>query len=111
MAAPLSEVLQETSSVFSLFSLIKLHLASHPLPSSYSRLTVPSILCAQNIYILPQVCGAPLIIYMTSLFRQAVLVDKDESKLVAKCEEIKQETGGEVISVVADVAKVRSRLL
>ncbi|CAN0218955.1 unnamed protein product, partial [Ascophyllum nodosum] len=34
-----------------------------------------------------------------------VLVDIDESKLVAKCEEIKQETGGEVVPVVADVAK------
>ena len=42
---------------------------------------------------------------------QVVLVDIDESKLVAMCEEIKQETGGEVVSVVADVAKVRSRLL
>ena len=38
-------------------------------------------------------------------------MDKDESKLVAKCEEIKQETGGEVVPVVADVAKVCSRLL
>ena len=50
MVAPLSEVPQEGSSVFSLFSLIKLNLASHPLAiSSYSRVTVSSVFCAQNI--------------------------------------------------------------
>ena len=38
---------QEGSSVFSLFSLIKLKLASHPLASSYSRVTVSSVFCAQ----------------------------------------------------------------
>ena len=43
VVAPLSEVSQEGSSVFSLFSLIKLHLASHSLASSYSRVTVPSV--------------------------------------------------------------------
>ena len=36
---------------FSLFSLIKLHLASHPLASSYSRVTVSSVFCAQNIFL------------------------------------------------------------
>ena len=50
MVARLSEVTQEGSSVFPLFSLIKLHLASHPLASSYSRVTVSSVFCAQNIF-------------------------------------------------------------
>ena len=51
MVAPLSDVPQEGSSVFSLFSLIKLHLASFPLASSYSRVAVSSVFWAQNIYI------------------------------------------------------------
>ena len=52
---------QEGSSVFSLFSLIKLHLASLPLASSYSRVAVSSVFCAQNIYFSAQTRGAPLI--------------------------------------------------
>ena len=51
VAAPLSEVPQEGSYLFSLFSLIKLYLASPPLASSYSRVTVSSICCAPKIYI------------------------------------------------------------
>ena len=48
------------SSVFSLFSLIKLHLASLPLASSYSRVAVSSVFWAQNIYFSAQTRGAPL---------------------------------------------------
>ena len=48
---------QEGSSVFSLFSLIKLHLTSHPLASSYSRVTVSSVFCAQNIFFRPKCVG------------------------------------------------------
>ena len=59
MVAPLSDVPQEGSSVFSLFSLIKLHLASLPLASSYSRVAVSSVFCAQNIYFSAQTRGAP----------------------------------------------------
>ena len=55
--APLSELPQEGSSVFSLFSLIKLHLASRPLASSYSRVTVSSAFCTQNIFFGPSVWG------------------------------------------------------
>ena len=51
---------QEGSSGFSLFSLIKLHLASLPLASSYSRVAVSSVFCAQNIYFSAQTRGAPL---------------------------------------------------
>ena len=51
---------QEGSSVFSLFSLIKLHLASLPLASSYSRVAVSSVFCAQNIYFSAQTREAPL---------------------------------------------------
>ena len=61
MVAPLFEVPQEGSSVFSLFSLIKLHLASHPLASSYSHVAVSSVFCAQYIHISAQTRGAPLI--------------------------------------------------
>ena len=50
--ARLSEVPQEVSSVFSLFCLIKLHLASYPLASSYSRVTVSLVFCFSA-----QVCG------------------------------------------------------
>ena len=50
VVAPLSDVPQEGSSVFSLSSLIKLHLASLPLASSYSRVAVSSVFWAQNIY-------------------------------------------------------------
>ena len=51
----------EGSSVFSLFSLIKLNLASLPLASSYSsRMAVSSVFCAQNIYFSAQTRGAPL---------------------------------------------------
>ena len=40
------------------FSLIKLNLASHPLASSsYSRVTVSSVFCAQNIFFGPSVWG------------------------------------------------------
>ena len=51
---------QEGSSVFSLFSLIKLHLASLPLAISYSRVAVSSVFCAQNIFFSAQTRGAPL---------------------------------------------------
>ena len=51
---------QEGSSVFALFSLIKLHLASLPLASSYSRVAVSSVFWAQNIYFSAQTRGAPL---------------------------------------------------
>lgn len=44
------------------------------------------------------------------LAAQVVLADKDEAKLLATCEEIKQTTGGEAICVVADVSKVCSAL-
>ena len=60
MVAPLSDVPQEGSSVFSLFSLIKLHLASLPLASSYSRVAVSSVFWAQNIFFSAQTRGAPL---------------------------------------------------
>ena len=56
----LSEVPKEGSSVFSLFSLIKLHLASLPLASSYSHVAVSSVFCAQNIYFSAQTRGVPL---------------------------------------------------
>ena len=55
--APLSEVPKEGSSVFSLFSLIKLHLASLPLASSYSHVAVSSVFCAQNIFFGPNAWG------------------------------------------------------
>ena len=45
-------------SLFSLLSLIKLNLASHPLASSYSRVTDSSIFCAQNIFCGSSVWGA-----------------------------------------------------
>ena len=57
VVASLPEVPQEGSSVFTLLSLIKL--ASYPLDSNYSRVTVSSVFCAQNIFS-AQVCGAPL---------------------------------------------------
>ena len=60
MVAPLFDVPQEGSSVFSLFFLIKLNLASLPLASSYSRVTVSLVFWAQNIYFSAQTRGAPL---------------------------------------------------
>ena len=60
MVAPLSDVPQEGSSVFPLFSLIKLHLASLPLAGSYSRVAVSSVFWAQNICFSAQTRGAPL---------------------------------------------------
>ena len=57
MVALLSEVRQEGSSVFSLFSVIKLNMASHPLASSYSGMTVSSVFCAQNIFFRPKCVG------------------------------------------------------
>ena len=57
MVAPLSEVPPEGSLVFSLFSLVKLHLASHPLATSYSRATVSAVFCAQNIFFGVRVWG------------------------------------------------------
>ena len=59
MVAPSSEVPQGGSSVFSLFSLVKLHLASHPLASSYSHVAVSSVFCAQYIHISAQTREAP----------------------------------------------------
>ena len=57
MAAPLSEVPQEGFLVFYLFSLIELHLAPHPLASSYSRVTFHQYF-GPKIYILgPSVWG------------------------------------------------------
>ena len=41
-------------------SLIKLHLASLPLASSYSRAAVSSVFCAQNIFFSAQTRGAPV---------------------------------------------------
>ena len=64
VVAPLSDVPQEGSSVFSLFSLIKLHLASLPLASSYSRVAVSSVFCAQNICFSAQTRGAPLTVVL-----------------------------------------------
>ena len=43
-------VSQEGSAIFSLFSLIELHLVSHPLASSYSRVTVSSKKCCLNLF-------------------------------------------------------------
>ena len=63
VVAPLSQVPQEGSSVVSLFSLIKLHLASHPLASSYSQVAVSLVLCAQYIHISAQTRGGPLTCY------------------------------------------------
>ena len=57
VVAPLSEVPQQGSSIFSLFSLIKLHLASYPLASSYSRVTVSSVFCA-DLFFGPSVLGS-----------------------------------------------------
>ena len=63
MVAPLADVPQEGSSVFSLFSLIKLYLASHPsLASSYGHVAVSSVFCAQIIHISAQTRWAPLIV-------------------------------------------------
>ena len=74
MVAPLSEVSQEGSSVFSLFTLTKLHLASNPLASSYSRATVSSVFCAQNNYF--RVCGAPFSMHR---FRAAAVKKQSDS--------------------------------
>ena len=60
MVTPLSEVPKEGSSVFSLLSLIKLHLASLPFANSYSHVAVSSAFCAQNIIFSAQTRGAPL---------------------------------------------------
>ena len=60
MVAPLFDVPQEGSSGFSLFSLIKLHLASLPLASSYSRVAVSSVFWAQKISFSARTRGAPL---------------------------------------------------
>ena len=60
VVAPLSDVPQEGSSVFSLVSLVKLHLASLRLASSYSRVAVSSAFWTQNIYFSAQTRGAPL---------------------------------------------------
>ena len=64
VVAPLSEVPQEGSSVLSLFSLIKLHLASQPLPSSYRCVTRFHQCFVPKIYIFSDqvLCGAPLIV-------------------------------------------------
>ena len=47
---------RELLSFFSVSST-KLHLASHPLASSYSRVTVSSVFCAQNTFCGPSVWG------------------------------------------------------
>ena len=53
-----SEVPKEGSSVFSLFSLTKLHLASLPLASNYSHVVaVSSVFCAPNIFFGPNAWG------------------------------------------------------
>ena len=57
VAAPLSEVPLEGSPVFSLFSVIKLHLASHSLASSYSRVTVSSVFGTKIYFFGPSVWG------------------------------------------------------
>ena len=75
MVAPLSDVPQEGSSVFSLFSLKKLHLVSLPLASSYSRVAVSSVFCAQNILFSAQTRGAPLkYISEVNLYQNALRV-------------------------------------
>ena len=66
VVAPLFDVPQEGSSVVSLFSLIKLHLASLPLASSYSRVVVSSVFWAQNIFFYAQTRGAPLTVGETA---------------------------------------------
>ena len=43
-----------------LFSLTKLYLASYSLASSYRRVTVSSVFCAQNIYFGPKVYEGPV---------------------------------------------------
>ena len=53
VVAPLSEVPQEGSAVFSLFSLIKLHLASHQLARRYIRVAVSSKKCCLNFFCSP----------------------------------------------------------
>ena len=73
VVAPLSDVPQEGSSVFSLFSLIKLHSASLPLASSYRRVAVSSVFWSQNIFFSAQTRGAPLLwpawrIWQSALF-------------------------------------------
>ena len=73
MVAPLSDVPQEGSSVFSLFSLIKLHLASLLLASSYSRVAVSSVFCAQNIYIFGPNAWGP--VNMDARFSGALLTN------------------------------------
>ena len=45
---------------FSLFTLIKLHLASHPLASSYSRVIVSSKICCLPFFLLVHVDWAPV---------------------------------------------------
>ena len=74
VVAPISNVPQEGSSVFSLFSLIKLHLASLPLPSSYSRVAVSSVFWAQNIFFSAQTRGAPLTGWSLILLHVAIHV-------------------------------------
>ena len=75
---------QEGSSVFSLFSLIKLHLASFPLARSYSRVAVSSVFWAQNIYFSAQTRGAPLSVqYNGGLLPDiVVLLFKEKSELL-----------------------------
>ena len=52
---------------FSLFSLIKLHLASLPLASSYRRVAVSSVFWAQNIFFSAQTRGALLRIKINTI--------------------------------------------
>ena len=94
MVAPLSDVPQEGSSVFSLFSLIKLHLASLPLASSYSRVAVSSVFWAQNIFFSAQTRGAPLIV----LHLLGIFFLREKSRLPGSNSRLNVSEGYEVTS-------------
>ena len=81
---------QEGSLVFSLFSLIKLHLASLPLASSYSRVAVSSVFWAQDIYFSAQTRGAPL----TEKFARKCLLEKKQDVFKEKSERISSKPSG-----------------
>ena len=84
---------QEGSSVFSLFSLIKLHLASHPLASSYSHVAVSSVFCPQYyIHISAQTRGAPLryarfFLYKSALFSATPVAQSAPRNLLTRWDE------------------------
>ena len=72
VVAPLSEVSQEDSAGFSLFPPIKLHLASHPLASSYCLVMVSSKeWCIIKLFLFVHVDWAPL--KQKNIFERVVL--------------------------------------